>query len=79
MENRKITLRCLRSDGRRESTKLERRNLDEAREMAERILKVGNGLYTEVEIRTENGCVETVHKDDAVRATTSKVSSILVQ
>ena len=72
-------LRCLRSDGRHESTKLEHINLDQAHLVAERILQIGNGLYFEVEICTENGCVETVHRDDAVGATSSKVWSILVQ
>jgi len=79
MENIEITLRCLRNDGKIESTKLERLGLDEAHRMAGRILQIGNGLYTEVEICTENGCVETVHKDDVVGATSSKVRSILVQ
>ena len=81
MENREIeiTLRCLRNDGKIESTKLERLGLDEARTMAERILQIGNGLYSEVEICTENGCVETVHKDDAVGAASSKMWSIRLQ
>lgn len=79
MENTIIKLRCLRTDGRRESTKLERINLDQALVIAERILQIGNGLYTEVEICTEGGYIETVHRDDAVGATSSKVWSILVQ
>lgn len=62
MNNRTITLRCLRDNGRIESTKLERLSLDEAHEMAERILEIGNGLYTEVEIRTESGNIETIRK-----------------
>jgi hypothetical protein len=74
-----LKLRCLRSDGRHESTKLEHINLDQARVVAERILHIGNGLYTEVEICTENGCMETVQRDDAVGATSSKVWSIRVQ
>ncbi len=78
MENR-ITLRCLRNDGRHESTKLEHLNLNEAHVVAERILQIGNGLYTEIEICTGNGCMETVHRDDAVGATSSKVWSIRVQ
>jgi hypothetical protein len=65
MENRNITLRCLRSDGRRESTKLEHLSLDEAREVAERVLQLGNGFYTEVEICAESGYTETIRKDDA--------------
>ena len=72
-------LRCLRSDGRHESTKLEHINLNEAHVVAERILQIGNGLYIEIEICTENGCMETVHRDDAVGATSSKVWCIRVQ
>jgi hypothetical protein len=79
MENTIIKLRCLRTDGRRESTNLERISLDQAHVIAERILQIGNGLYTEVEICTEDGYIETVHRDDAVGATSCKVWSILVQ
>ena len=79
MENREITLHCIRNDGRRESTKLERLRLDGAHRMAERILQIGNGLYSEVEICTENGCIETIHMDDVIAATGSKVWSIRLQ
>jgi hypothetical protein len=67
-----IKFRCLRSDGRHESTKLEHINVDQAHVVAERILQIGNSLYTEVEISTESGRVETVHKHDAIGATSSK-------
>lgn len=79
MENGTITLRCLRSDGWYESTKLEHLSHDEAREVAEGVLQIGDGLYAEVEIRTESGYVETVRKYDPVGATSSKVWSILLQ
>jgi hypothetical protein len=69
MENRIIRLRCLRNDGGRESTKLEHLSFGEAHDLAERVLQIGNGLYTEVEICTESGYTETVRKDDAVGAT----------
>jgi hypothetical protein len=69
MENGNITLRCLRNDGRRESSKLEHLSLPEAREVADRVLIIGNGFYTEVEICTESGYTETVHKGDTVGAT----------
>lgn len=39
MENGTITLRCVRSDGRRESTRLEHLSLPEAHNVAERVLK----------------------------------------
>jgi hypothetical protein len=79
MENSITTLRCLRNDGRRESTKLEHLSLDQAHRVAERILQIGNGLYTEVEICTESGYTETIREHDAVGATSSKVRSILIQ
>ena len=79
MEIGMIRLRCLRNDGRRESTKLEHLSLDEAHEVAERLLQLGNGLYTEVEICTESGYTETVRKDDTVGATSYKVWSIRIQ
>ena len=48
------------------STELERLSVLEAHEMAERILQIGNGPYTEVDIRLENGQIETIRKGDAV-------------
>ncbi len=74
-----IRLRFLRNDGRREWTKLEHRSLVQAHEAAERVLEQGNGLYTEVEISTENGYIETIHKDDKVGATSSRVWSLRLQ
>jgi hypothetical protein len=79
MEKTIIRLRCLRNDGRRESMKLEHLILDEARQVAEQVLRLGNGLYTEVEICTESGYTETIQKDDAVGATSSKVWSLRLQ
>ena len=79
MENSNIRFDCLRNDGRHESTKLEHLSLDEAHELAERVLQIGNGLYTEVEIRTESGYIETVRKGDPVGATSFKVRSMLLQ
>ena len=74
-----VRLRCLRNDGRRESAKLEHLSLDEAHGVAERVLYLGNGLYTEVQICTESGYTETVRKDDPVGATSSKAWSIRIQ
>jgi hypothetical protein len=55
-----ITLDCVRKDGRRERTKISDHTMCDARELAEWLLYTGNGLYTEVDISTEDGTVETV-------------------
>jgi len=55
-----LFLHCVRQNGRREATGLIHRTLSEARELAKGVLRVGNGLYTEVDICTENGAIETV-------------------
>ena len=55
-----ITLHCVRKDGRRESTRLAHHTLADARELAKWVLHVGNGLYTEVDICTETGTIETI-------------------
>jgi hypothetical protein len=55
-----ITLHCVRKDGRRERTKISDHTMADARELAEWLLYTGNGLYTEVDICTEDGTVETV-------------------
>jgi chemotaxis family two-component system response regulator Rcp1 len=55
-----ISLQCVRKNGRREVTKLLTHTLSEARELANWVLHVGNGLYTEVDICTEAGTIETI-------------------
>jgi chemotaxis family two-component system response regulator Rcp1 len=55
-----ITLYGVRKNGRRERTRLSLNSLSEAREVAKRILRLGNGLYTEVDICTVDGTVETI-------------------
>ena len=55
-----ITLYCVRKDGRREKTKISDHTMSEARELAEWLLYTGNGLYTEVDISTEDGTFETI-------------------
>jgi hypothetical protein len=55
-----ITLHSVRKDGRRERTKLAHQTLADARELAQWVLHAGNGLYTEVEICTEAGIIETI-------------------
>jgi hypothetical protein len=55
-----ITLYCVRKDGRRERTKISDHTMADARELAEWLLYTGNGLYTEVDICTEDGTFETI-------------------
>jgi CheY-like chemotaxis protein len=56
-----ISLDCLRKNGRREITKIPTRSLSEARELARHVLRIGNGLYSQVDICSEDGNIETVH------------------
>jgi len=65
-----ITLRCIRKDGRPETTKLRDHPLCDARELAKWVLHIGNGLYTEVHICIEDGIVETIHPSMADMADT---------
>ena len=60
-----ITLHCVRKNGSREQTKLSLRSVSEAREVAKRVLRLGNGLYTEVDICTEDGTLETIMNSGA--------------
>jgi CheY-like chemotaxis protein len=55
-----ITLHCVRKNGRREMTKLVHHTFSEARELAKWVLQVGKGLYTAVDICTEEGTMETI-------------------
>ena len=55
-----ITFHFLRNDGRRERTKLDHYDLAEARALVEQVFRVGNGLYTEVDICTESGHIERI-------------------
>jgi len=54
------TLYCARKDGRRERTKITDHTMSEARELAEWLLYTGNGLYTQVDICTEDGTFQTM-------------------
>jgi hypothetical protein len=49
-----ITLFCVRKDGRRERTKISEHTMSDARELAKWLLYSGNGLYTAVDICTED-------------------------
>jgi hypothetical protein len=55
-----ITLHYVRKDGRRERTKFADHTLSEARELAQWVLNVGNGFYTEVDICNEDGTIERI-------------------
>jgi hypothetical protein len=60
MDEPTITLHYVRKDGRREITKLSHHTMDEARKVAKAVLHVANVLYTEVDLRSEDGMVETI-------------------
>lgn len=55
-----ITLHFVQKDGKRERTKLTDHTMAEAREAAKAVLHVGHGLYTEVDICSEDGTIETI-------------------
>jgi hypothetical protein len=55
-----ITLHYVQKDGRRERTKLTHHTMAEARQVAKAVLHVGNGVYTEVDICSEDGTIETI-------------------
>jgi hypothetical protein len=59
-----ITLHCVRKDGSRETTVLSGHTMSDARELAKWVLNHWNGVYTEVDICTQNGTVERVLKSD---------------
>jgi CheY-like chemotaxis protein len=54
-----ITLQCVRANGRRELTQLTTDKMSEARELAKSVLRTSRGIYTEVDICSDDG-VETV-------------------
>jgi hypothetical protein len=60
-----ISLHCLRKNGRREITNVSAHTLSEARDLANWVLHAGNGFYTEVDICTEDGIIETVRNSPA--------------
>lgn len=55
-----LTLHGIRKNGRRERTDLANLTLQEARALAARVLAIGKGLYTKVEICSEERVVETI-------------------
>jgi CheY-like chemotaxis protein len=62
-----LTLYCRRTNGRREKTELTHLTLSEARALAQRVLAIGKGLYTEVEICANEGIIETIKDSPAAR------------
>ena len=80
MENEPtITVLFFRKDGRRESTRLKYHSLDEVREAAKHVLRMGDDLYTEVDIRMDNGYLETIQKQKTVAAPPYRVCSLRIQ
>ena len=55
-----ITLHCVRKNGRPEITELTHHTVAEARDLAKWLLKAGQGLYTEIDICTEDGQIERI-------------------
>jgi hypothetical protein len=55
-----ITLHYVGKDGRRERTKLTHHTLSEACAEAKAILHAAHGLYTEVDVCTEDGQIERI-------------------
>jgi hypothetical protein len=55
-----ITLHYIQKDGRRERIKLTQHTIVEARKVAKAMLHAANGLYTEVDICTDDGTIERV-------------------
>jgi len=55
-----ITLQCVSKNGRRDTTKLTHHTLPVAREVAKWVLHAGNGLYSEIDVCTEDGKSETI-------------------
>lgn len=66
-----ITLHCVRKNGRPEITELTHHTLTEARELAKWVLKAGNGLYTEIDLCTEDGQLEKIEEKPVVAAAKS--------
>jgi predicted Zn-dependent protease len=57
----KFALRCFRADGRIETTISGITQVSDARELARRVLEIGDGFYLRVHICGDNGPIETVY------------------
>jgi hypothetical protein len=62
-----ITLHYVQENGRRERTRLTHHNMAEARKVAKAVLHAGNGLYSEVDICSEDGTIETIQNPAIAR------------
>jgi chemotaxis family two-component system response regulator Rcp1 len=60
MDEPTITLHCIRKNGRHDTTTLTHHTLPLAREVSKWLLHAGNGLYTTIDICTEEGYIETL-------------------
>jgi hypothetical protein len=56
-----ITIHGITQDGKHEGTKLRLRTVAEARQVAQRVLRIGRSLYTQVAICDDEGTIETIH------------------
>ena len=63
-----ILLNFLRNDGKRERSKVTNSDISQAREVAEEVLRVGSGLYTEVDICIDEHRIETIQRLDLIAA-----------
>jgi hypothetical protein len=70
----KLTIQFLRNDGHREPIPLGDCTIAKAREAAQRVFEISNGLYTRAELYKDNELIETVPNPACV-----PLASILVQ
>jgi two-component system, chemotaxis family, response regulator Rcp1 len=70
---------CVRKNGRLETTTLTHHTLPLVREVAKRVLQVGDGLYTKVHICTEDGYVETIDNRTVFVAAVETPEVLLVE
>jgi two-component system, chemotaxis family, response regulator Rcp1 len=73
-----ITLTCVQKTGQRDTTTLTHHTLPVAREVAKWVLQAAKGRYTEIDIVTESGHVETLH-DTVVPAPGDTPEVLLVE
>ena len=74
-----IHLHCVRKGGRRDTTKLTHHTIPSARQMAKRVLQEGGEFYTQVDICTEDGHIETIDKNTEVAAPLGTPGVLLVE
>src|ERR1700677_2596301 len=74
-----IHLHCVRKGGRRDTTKLTHHTIPSARELAKQVVQEGGGFYTQVDICTEDGHIETIDKNTDVVAPMGTPEVLLVE